>query len=101
MRIADQIPPDHRIGGIGGVLASLNTWHHNPFMRRPDVVGQPGRHRGRPLPGPPTVIAILERSYRPTKIIAVHREIGHRLVTPPVLRERVTLPHLPRVLVPV
>ena len=46
-------------------------------------------------------ITFLKRTNRPAEIINVHPKIGHCLVYPPILRERVRLPHLPGILVPV
>src|SRR5438445_13850384 len=85
----------------GRVLSALNGWHRDPFTHRPDVVGQTRRHRRRPLPYPAVLVPILQRPHGPAEIIAIYREIGHRLVHPPILRERVRLPHLPGIPVPV
>src|SRR5262245_49764483 len=86
---------------FGGVLAALNGWHCDPFAHRPDMVGKSRGHGRRLFPDRPVSVTLRERSDRPTEIITVHREIGHRLVHTPVLRERVRLAGLPRVVVPV
>src|SRR5450759_5153822 len=85
----------------GGVLAALNAREGDPLTHRPDMIGQASRHRRCSLPPVPSIVTFLERSYRPAKIITVHSKIGHRLVDPPVLTERVGLAHLPGVVVPV
>ena len=65
------------------------------------MVGQPRRHRRRPLPHPPMLVPFTQRPNSPTEIIAVNCEIGHRFMHLPILRERVRLPHLPGVAMPV
>ena len=39
----------------GRVLCNLNSREADPFAHRPDVIAEPGGHRGRPPP-PPTVV---------------------------------------------
>ena len=65
------------------------------------MIGQPGRHRRRPLLPLALLVPLPQRPHRPAEVVAVHREVGHRLVHPPVLAEPVRLPRLPRVAVPV
>src|SRR5260370_19825075 len=43
----------------------------------------------------------LQRPHCPTEVVTVHREERDRAMDPPVLREAIGLPHLPRVPVPV
>src|SRR5215218_1520999 len=81
-------------GNRGGVLTPLNAWHRDPLAHRPDVIGQPRRHRGGPLSPSSFVVTFVERSHRPAEVITVHREVSHRLVNPPVLAERVGLANL-------
>ena len=52
--------------------------------------GHGGRTRGPVAIGHPDA----ECSHRPAEIVGVHREIGHRLVNVPVLREAVRLADL-------
>src|SRR5689334_21784807 len=80
-----------RSRGAGGVSGPLNAWHRDPFAHRPDMIGQARRHRRRPPPPVTLVVTFVECSHRPAEVIAVHREVGHRLVDPPVLAERVGL----------
>src|SRR6202521_2248159 len=39
----------------------------------------------------------LQRPHRPAEVVTVHREERDRAMNPPVLREAIRLPHLPRV----
>src|SRR6516165_6772182 len=57
---------------VGGVLTSLNAWKRDPLAHRPDVVGQPRRHRRRPTPEPAPLVTFGQRSYGPAEVITVH-----------------------------
>ena len=41
---------------FGGVLMELNSGHRDPLAHRPDVIGQAGRHRRRPLADPAVLV---------------------------------------------
>ncbi len=90
-----------RLSNSCGVLTLLKGWHRDPFTDRPDVIGQARRHRWCSLS--PTTLAdgLSQRPHRPAEIVAIDREIGHRLMHLPVFRECVGLPHLPGVAVSV
>jgi hypothetical protein len=80
---------------FGGVLKSLNGWQRQPFLERPDVIRQAGRHRGSPLSPRAFAVTFPKCPHRPAEVGAVRREGGHRLVHPPVLAEPVGPPRLP------
>ena len=46
----------------GGVLSELNSGHRDPLAHRPDVIGQAGRHRRRPLADPAVLVPIAPTS---------------------------------------
>src|SRR3954451_12563184 len=77
----------------GGDLRKLNSGSLDPLRERPYMVGQLRQH-GR---GPSLAPLLLQRPHRPTEVIAVLAEEGRRPMRPPVLREAIRLPHLPRV----
>src|SRR5262245_45419479 len=55
----------------GGVLCNLNGREVDPFTGRPDMIGQSGSHRGRPLPTPALVISLPQRANHPAEVVAV------------------------------
>ena len=61
---------------IGGVLMLLKAWHPDPFVHRPDVIGQGRRHRRRPLSPASLSYRLPQRPDRPAEVIAVDREVG-------------------------
>jgi hypothetical protein len=65
------------------------------------MIRQARRHRRRPLSICPLADRLAERPHWPTEVVAVHRQVCHRLVHPPVLTETIRLPRLPRVVMPV
>jgi hypothetical protein len=84
---------------FGGVLFTLNGWVAQPFSDGPDVIGQPGGHRWRPLPPAPFLIALAERPHRTAEVGTEQTEATHRLMDLPVLREAIGRAHLATVAV--
>src|SRR4051812_36459192 len=88
-------PPNPLPQGGGGGLRELNGREAQPFPQGPDVIGQARRHRRSPRP-PPAVGSLLpQRPNRPTEVVPIQREVGHRLMRPPILTEPVRPPRLP------
>src|SRR3954470_25006147 len=85
----------------GGGLSELNGREAQPFPQGPDVIGQARRHSRSPLPPPAVGPLLPQRPNRPTEVVPIQREVGHRLMRPPILTEPVRPPRLPRVLAPV
>ena len=65
------------------------------------MIGQTRGHCWRPLLPSSFAVTLTQGSHRPAEVIAVHREIGHRLMHVPILGEAVGLPHLSSIAVPV
>src|SRR3954452_14354797 len=83
---------------LGGVLIVLNGGKAQPFLQRPDVVGQTGRHRGGPLLPRAVLIPNPQGPHRPTEVVTIQREVSHRLMDPPILTEPIRPSRLPCVL---
>src|SRR3954465_2284694 len=87
-----------RPGPQGGVLVVLYGGKAQPFLQRPDVVGQPGRHRRCPLLPMAVLIPKTQGSHRPTEVGTIPGEVSHRLMNPPILAESIRPARLPCVL---
>src|SRR5438309_7955 len=81
----------------GGDLRKLNRRTPDPLRERPHMIRQLRGHRRCPL----RARTGLERPHRPAEVRAIHREECHRAMDPPILREAIRLPRLPRVSVAV
>ena len=87
--------------GDGSCLRIAEQWEKSP------TPGATTRDRPIPQPSPGSDTASRrshhdpQGSHRPAEVVAVQREIGHRLVDTPVLAEPIRLPRLPRVAAPV
>src|SRR3954470_6570778 len=85
----------------GGGLRWLTYGQGEPFLQRPDVIGQSCDHRRRPLLIAPIADLLSQGSDRPAEVVAVRREVRQGAVHLEVLTEAVRLARLPRVAVPV
>src|SRR5271165_2221302 len=66
------------------------------------MIRQSGRHgRGLLLPWMCVACPNTQGAHRPAEVVAVHREVGDGLMHPVILRETVTLAHLPGIAVAV
>ncbi len=61
------------------------------------MIRQSGRHRGRPILLLPVGVFHPQSPNAPAEVVAVHRQVRHRLVDPPILAEAVSLPGFSRI----
>ena len=68
-----------------GVLFALHGRERQPFAEGPNMIGQTCGHCRRPFLPVSLAVTLTQGSHRPTEVVAVHREIGNRLMDLPVL----------------
>src|SRR5947209_474275 len=74
---------------LPGGLFALHSRTRQPFCKGPNMIGQSGC-QGRASRLPRAVLVFDPQSpYGPAKVVTVPREVGHRLLDLPVLRETV------------
>jgi len=82
-------------------LTASHSRHGEPFGHRPDVVGQPRRHRRAAGSTVAPLVLTRQRPHRPAEVVGIKRQGCDGLTDPPVLRGPVRLAGLPGVAVSV
>src|SRR5438270_4199358 len=76
----------------------LHGGSRRPFGPRPEMIGQPGRHRRAPPRPDPLGARDRRRPHRPAGFVAVQAQAGDPLAIPPALTGPVRPPGLPGIL---